>query len=76
MLFTIKGLTHFSGKDQRFGFFKVMTIIVICSNVETPVAKDCITQGKKWADDNCHFIFFYFCHLEGESSLTDVWACV
>ena len=70
-------MTHFSGKGQRFGFFQVTTIITVGPDIDTLVAKDCINQGKKWADDNCHFIlFFYFCHLEEKSSLADVWACV
>lgn len=29
----------------------------MCPSVDTLVAKDCINQGKKWADDNCHFLF-------------------
>lgn len=28
-------------------------------NIDTLLAKDCINQGEKWADDNCHFILFF-----------------
>jgi hypothetical protein len=56
MLFTIKGFTHLAGKNWRFGFFKVMTITATCFHVETLVAKNSIDKGRKWADDNCHFI--------------------
>lgn len=30
----------------------------MCPSVDMLVAKDCISQGKKWADDNYQFIFF------------------
>lgn len=58
MLFILKRLTYLSGKNWRFGFFKVMTIIAMCPNVDTLVAKYRINQGKKWVDDNCHFLLF------------------
>lgn len=53
-------LTHLSRKDQRFGFFKVITVIIMCPNVDTLVAKDWIIRVKSGPMETVIFFSFLF----------------